>query len=344
MMKVTMRTIATQAGVSVPTVSRVLNSPERVKPETREKVMHVIRTLNFRPNAIARNLRVQQSRTIGVIIPQIRDYFFNELYQGIYNAATESGFNILLYDAQLDPERVMEGFAFLKQQQAEGIIFSSSYISKEYYSMIARVGLPVVLTLTESPWHDLPAFKVDEQKAAFDAVAYMVARGHRNIGFISGPLQSTIAGKHRYDGYMMAVQHYQLPFHKNLVVFGDFRYESGYRAMESLLHHASTKTITAVCAASDEMAIGAMRAIYDHHLRVPDDISVIGFDNLSIADMVTPKLATVAQPFIQIGYEAVKALITKIEGGGTQVSNGTHNLPHRVVSRESVATLSCDDS
>ncbi len=343
-MKVTMRTIAKQAGVSVPTVSRVLNSPEQVKPETREKVMHVIRSLNFRPNAIARNLRAQQSRTIGVIIPQIRDYFFNELYQGIYKAATESGFNILLFDAQMDPERVMEGFSFLKEQQAEGIIFTSSYISNDYYTMIARVGLPVILTLTESPWHDLAAFKVDEQKAAFDAMSYLVARGHRKIGVISGPLESTIAGQHRYDGYMMAIKHYQLPFDKDQLAFGDFRYESGYRAMETILSHAKTTGITAVCVASDEMAIGAMRAVYDHHLRVPEDISVIGFDNLSISDMVTPKLTTVAQPFEQIGYEAVSALITKLEGGGNTVSNGAHNLSHQIISRESVANYAYDDS
>ena len=343
-MKVTMRTIAKQAGVSVPTVSRVLNSPESVKPETREKVMHIIRALNFHPNAIARNLRSQTSRTIGVIIPQIRDYFFNELYQGIYNAATESGFNILLYDAQLDPERVMKGFSFLKGQQAEGFLFTSSYISKEYYTMIARVGLPVVLTLTESPWHDLPAYKVDEQKAAFDAVAYLVARGHRSIGFVSGPLESTIAGQHRHDGYMTAIQHYQLPFQEGQVAFGNFRYDGGYQAMESILKREGNSGLTAVFAASDEMAIGAMRAIYDHHLRVPEDISVIGFDNLSISDMVTPKLTTIAQPFVQIGYDAIKALISKIEGGGNHVSNGAHNLPHRIISRESVCNRPCDDS
>ena len=342
-MRVTIRTIAEAAGVSVPTVSRVLNCPERVRPETRERVLHAVRSLNFYPNESARRLRWNDSRTIGAIFPQIRDFFFSEIYKGMYDAASAAGVNLLLYDAQSDGERLIAGFDSLKRRQCRGILFSSQHVSAELARAMADAKLPVVLVLTEGG--GVPAFKVDEAGAAADAVAHLAARGHRAIAMISGPVEDPIAGLGRLNGYRRALRRLGLPARREWIAHGNFRFEHGYLAMRELLaRRRAADGFTAVFAASDEMALGAMRCLHESGLRVPDDISVIGFDNVRAADMVTPKLTTVAQPFEDIGAQAVRRLLDPPGEGAAKERTQTVYLPHRIVERESVGPHPCDSS
>lgn len=343
-MKVTIRTIAEQAGVSVPTVSRVLNSPELVKLETRQRVFAVMEQHNYFPDARARGLRSNEARMIGVLTPRIRDFFFGELYQGIYDAATVAGLQVLTFDADLDEQRLLQGFTTLKRQQCDGIIFTSVLVDDVYEQHIKRLGIPVVLALTEGKKSDFPAFKVDDVNAAFDAVAYLAARGHRKIGMISGPPDDAIAGMARLQGFERGLAQYQLPYHPDQVAYGNYRYQHGHDAMEQLLSKRKDTGITAVFCASDEMALGAMRCNHDYGLRVPDDMSVIGFDNITVSDMVTPKLTTIAQPFEQIGREAVHSLLTTFRRRGKPLSTETHYFPHRIIARESVCTVTYDSS
>ncbi len=342
-MKVTIRTVAEHAGVSVPTVSRVLNSPELVNPLTRVKVLEAVASLDYYPNGHARGLRLQHATAVGVLVPKLDDFFFSRLYRGIYDAALKQGLTVLLYDAQSDPQRIIGGFSTLKRQQSSGIIFCSVSFPAHYSTLTARLGIPVVLALTESEQHDMPAFKVDDVRAAFDAVAYLITRGHRSIGVIAGPLDDPVAGAARFQGYQLALAHYRLPFSDEHAAHGEFRYEHGYAAMKELLTYRVNTHITAVFAASDEMAIGAMRCIHDHGLRVPDDISVIGFDDIVIANMITPKLTTIAQPLEEIGKMAVQSLVS-ILSEGPPSDLRTHYIPHSLVPRESVRSLSYDTS
>ncbi len=342
-MKVTIRTVAEQAGVSVPTVSRVFNSPELVNKVTRERVMAIADSLHFFPNDRARALRAPKRPIIGVLAWQIKDFFFGELLSGINKAAAREDMDVLLFDAQLDSKRGMDGLVFLKRQQSDGIIFTSSPVLDEYYAIISRLHIPVVLALTEGSQYNLCSFKIDDRKAAFDAVGYLVARGHRHIGMISGPMEDTIAGNSRFSGFREALRHYNLTYTDEQLAFGQYRYEHGYAAMADLLSHRDVTAITAVFTASDEMAIGAMRCIHDHGLRVPEDISIIGFDNVAVSDMVTPKLTTIMQPFERIGMESVSYLKKAWNASGDS-SSGTYFLPHRIIERESVATLSYDSS
>jgi len=343
-MKVTIRTIAQLAGVSVPTVSRVLNSPELVKQETRQRVFDVMEEHDYFPDERARGLRSNNARIIGVITPRIRDFFFGLLYQGIYEAAAAAGLQVLTFDADLDEGRLLEGLTTLKRQQCDGIIFSSAFVGDVYGQHIKRLGIPVVLVLTESDSRDLPAYKVDDVNAAFDAVAYLVARGHRKIGMISGPVTDPIAGSSRLEGYERALAHYQLSCSPEQVAYGNFRYEHGWTAMDQLFQARAQTGITAVFCASDEMALGAMRCVYDHGLSVPEDISIIGFDNISVSDMVTTKLTTIAQPFEQIGYEAVQSLLTAFRRQGKHLLSETCYLQHRIIVRESVRAITYDSS
>nr|NNM90650.1 LacI family DNA-binding transcriptional regulator [Bacilli bacterium] len=342
-MKVTIRTIAEQAGVSVPTVSRVFNSPELVNKTTRERVLKVAEDLHFFPNDRARGLRNARKPIVGVLAWQIKDFFFGELLSGINKAAMQEDFDVLLFDAQLDSKRGMEGLVFLKRQQSDGIIFTSSPVLDEYYDVISRLHVPVVLALTEDNQNNLSSFKIDDTKASFDAVGYLVARGHRAVAMISGPIEDTIAGNSRYRGFREACFHYRLPFDEDYVAFGDYRYEHGYRAMQKLIDNRAKTAFTAVFAGSDEMAIGAIRCLYDNHIKVPEEVSVVGFDNVPISDMITPKLTTIVQPFEQIGMEAVFHLKKAFANPGESYS-GTHFLPHRIIERESVFTRSYDSS
>ncbi|MCL6626200.1 LacI family DNA-binding transcriptional regulator [Alicyclobacillus shizuokensis] len=339
-MKVTIRTVANRAGVSPATVSRVLNDPVKVGAETRRKVQQAMAELDFQPSAIARGLSVQHMDTIGLLVPGINGLFFNELYQGIDEVAWEHGMKVLLFDAQLDHHRALDGFTFLKQHRVAGIIFTSGSITDDYQAMIDRLGIPVVLALTHSRMRPLSAFRTDDVKAAFDATAYLIARGHSRIAMVAGPPENDVAGSTRLEGYRQALAHYGAEYSDELVDFGDFHFHEGYRAMDRILRRVGREGFTAVFAASDEMALGAIRCLAEHGLRVPDDVSVMGYDNLYVAEMTTPGLTTVAQPFQQIGRLAVECLLQAIGAGETEACGGIHLLPHQIIERDTVKTVS----
>ena len=336
--KSTIRDVAAKANVSITTVSRVLNKPEMVDPDTRLKVHQAIESLDFKPSAIARGLRSAQSNTIGLLVPGIQEFFFDELYEGIQREANEHDVKILLYEAKYSSNLAVEGFTFLRQHEVDGIIFSSHHVNEDYDAVLERLDLPVVLTLTEATGRvKLPAFRTDEIRAMFDVVGYLVSRGHRRIGFIGA--ETGLARQLRFQGYRQGLAHYGLEFDENAVVNGDFRFNSGYKAMETLLSRQSSNKLTAVCAISDEMAIGAMRYLYDHGLNVPNDMSVVGFDNIRISEMVMPGLTTVAQPFAEIGVRALRTVLQMTEDPAEPGPVGVHYLSHHLVERGSVAHI-----
>lgn len=339
-MKVTIRDVAMHAGVSPATVSRVLNRPELVDESTKEKVRSSMKALHFQPNAIARGLSSQATHTIGLVIPGINDLFFTELYGGIERTSRENGMKVLLFDSQHSRSRALEGFSFLKQHQVEGIIFSSKVVDEDYDALLSRLHVPVALTLTESRGvYPLPAFKVDEVRAQFDVVSYLVARGHQRIGMIAGEETDDITGELRLQGYRHGMTHYGMGYQPEWIVFGNYRFDSGYTAMQRLLERQHENQLTAICAASDEMALGAMRCLYDMGLHVPEDMSVVGFDDLTVARMTIPSLTTVAQPFAEIGAQAVQSLLQMIQHPEAPKPSGLYYLPHRLVERESVRSL-----
>lgn len=335
MERVTIRTVAAEAGVSPATVSRVLNRPERVEAHTRAKVIAAMERLGFQPSALAQGLSRKVTQAIGVLVPGLVDFFFPEWYESVSRAAERSGRRLLLFDAKHSAQRTEEGFAFLAAHRVDGILFCSRPIDP-YLPLIRRLNVPVVLALTQSARDPVTAFKVDDVKAMFDAVAYLISRGHEQIALISGPPQDSIAGTTRLQGYRQALRHFRLPLRTEWIGYGGFRFEDGYRAMQELLSAAVRPAFTAVVAASDEMALGAIRCLHDQGLRVPEDLSVMGFDDLRLARMTTPTLTTVAQPFAEIGERATEALIAAIDAGEKYTTGGIHYLPHRIVQRESV--------
>ncbi|WP_436663482.1 LacI family DNA-binding transcriptional regulator [Alicyclobacillus acidoterrestris] len=339
-MRVTIREVAKRAGVSAATVSRVLNKPNLVEKETRRRVQAAMKELDFKPNAIARGLSSRQTDTLGLIVPAgITDFFFNELYQGIREASQSHNMRVLVFDSENSPERAMEGFYFLGQHQVDGIIFTSKMITEDFDPVIQRLGLPVVLVLAPNGAKTpIPSFDIDNVRAGFDVVSYLVSRGHRRIGMIAGKVPDT-PWQQRLQGYESGLKHFGLPFDSQAVQTGEFSFDDGYRAMQRLLEKQADLQLTAVFSASDEMALGAMRCLYDNGLRVPDDMSIVGFDDVKVARMVVPRLTTVAQPFSEIGAQSVHWLMGALGRVITPSETGTYFLPHRFVERESVRTL-----
>lgn len=332
----TIRDVAKLSGVSISTVSRVMNTPEIVSEKKRKKVQQAIEELGYRPNSLAQGLIFKKTHTVGVLIPDISNNYASELVKGLEDAGHELGVNLILCNTNRDRKRMIHYLDVLRQKQVDGIVFTSEVYSEEYANTVRQMKIPIVLVSTKSLEEDVPTVKINDRQAGFDAVKYLVGKGHQNIGMISGPKDDIIAGLPRYEGFKNA--------HKDLlnianveekVEIGDFRYDGGYEAMKRLYEKQSS--ITAVFCASDEMALGAISYLYEQGINVPNDISILGFDNTKIAKISIPKLTTVAQPMQKLGKVAMDKLSYIQEG--QKLSEPVTYLKHYIVERETVRNI-----
>ncbi|WP_054948725.1 catabolite control protein A [Numidum massiliense] len=308
-MPVTIYDVAREAGVSMATVSRVVNANPNVKPTTRKKVLDAIDRLGYRPNAVARGLASKKTTTVGVVIPDISGAFFAEVARGIEDIANMYHYNIILCNSDEKKEKEIRLINTLLEKQVDGLIFLGGEVTDEHKEAFRTTSVPIVLTATFDDEKQWPSVNIDNLSAAIDATEILIDEGHKDIALISGPLTDPINGYSRYKGYRQALEAREIPFQEEYVRIGDYRYRSGMNVMKELL--ALDKPPTAVFAASDEMAVGAIHAIQDAGKRVPEDISVVGFDNIDIASMVRPLLSTIAQPMYDIGAVSMR-LLTKL--------------------------------
>lgn len=329
----TIKDVAKLAGVSISTISRVLNAPDKVTKEKRERVLRAIEQLKYHPNALARGLIHKKTKTLGILIPDISNYYYAEMFRGMEDAAQEFGHNIIICNTDKDKQRMISALRSMKEKQIDGFVFTSEPVYPDYYDIFNQLGLPVVLASTQSLEYAIPSVKIDDELAGFDAGQYLIDCGHRRIAMISGPHLDPIAGMSRLQGFMRAMRTNGLDFDSaRCVEYGDYRYDDGYTAMERLW--SKNPELTAVFAASDEMALGAIYYLYRSGIRVPDEVSVLGLDNTRIASMSLPRLTTVAQPIYEIGYKAVRTLQEVLDGAGP--STLRTYLPHQIVVRDTV--------
>lgn len=335
-MKATIKDVAKKANVSISTVSRVLNTPEMVAEHKRTKVLQVVEELGYSPNALARGLIQKRTQTLGVLVPDVSNLFFAEVLRGMEDAALAKGLNLMLCNTDRKKSRMKDYLHILNEKQVDGIIFTSEPIFPDYYELFDKMKLPIVLAATHSLEYPLPSVKVNDEQAAFDAVSYLVEKGHREIGMISGPSHDPIAGLPRYQGFTRAMR--TLGLNENfdeIVEYGSYRYEDGFEAMEKL--YKKYPAVSAVFCASDEMALGVISYLHQIGKKVPEDVSVIGYDNTRMAHVSLPKLTTVSQPLNEIGYEAVIKMEELISAG--EVEQLRTYLPHTIVERDSVKQL-----
>lgn len=332
-MTVTIYDVAREAGVSMATVSRVVNNNPNVKPQTRKKVFEAIERLGYRPNAVARGLASKKTTTVGVVIPDISNWIFAEVARGIEDIANMYHYNIILSNADKRKEKEIRVINTLLEKQVDGLLFMGGVVTEDHIQAFRTSSVPVVLCGTKDENYTMPSVDIDHEKAAFDAVNVLIASGHRDIAMISGTLQDPANGYARYQGYKKALEAAGIPMREDYVRVGNYRYESGIEAAKYFLE--LNPRPTAIFSATDEMAIGAIHTIQDSGLKVPTDVAVISVDNIRMASMVRPTLTTVAQPMYDIGAVSMR-LLTKLMNKES-TDNMQVILPHEVIHRNSVA-------
>jgi len=329
----TIQEVARAAGVSVATVSRALSRPDVVADTTRRRVMAAVDALHYAPNAAAKNLRTAQSRRIVVTVPDIANPFFSQVIRGLEEAARIEGYAVVLVDVRYDPEEEARHGEMLRRREADGLIFLGHTIPSSVADLVRgqKRRAPVVNGCEFSPGIGVPSAHIDNAVAAREMMDYLYGLGHRRIGVVTGPLVSPLS-RDRLAGVKASAAKRRAASALT-VSTGDFSIQSGAAAAEALL--ALPQRPTALFCFSDEMALGALHAARRLRLRVPQDLSVAGFDDIRFAEYANPSLTTIRQPAAEIGRETVRMLMALIQQRSGVPLQRT--LPHSLIVRDSTA-------
>lgn len=303
--------VAKEAGVSISTVSRVIQGASNVLPETRARIEEAIQKLDYHPNRLAQQFRTQQTKTILVIVPEIGNTFFAEILSGIEDIAEKNHYTILLVDSHGKPEVETKCYDMLSQKLVDGIITFSVGIPKDELRQLATQ-YPIVIGIRYFADNTLANVTIDNIKAVKDITSYMLNLGHKKICYLAGPADVPIY-QDRVNGYLEALKERGLRVDRNLIVNCAPSVQGGYDAISALLRVGDHK-FSAVVAGGDTMAIGAIRALTDCGRRVPQDVAVSGFDDVELAALLSPALTTVRQPKHQIGMRTAEKLLDLIAG------------------------------
>ena len=306
---ITIKDIAERCGVSVTTVSRVLNEKPDVNDETRARVLKVIEDSNYRPNGMARSLVINQTYSIGLIIPDINNPYFPEVARGVEDQAQDSSYSVIFSSTDNKLEQEQEVIDLMLQKRVDGLIVSLSLANRDILKRLESRNIPVVQLDRKIPDSIYPAVMIDNQQSAYKAVQFLIDEGYKEIAHITGDLQ-TVPGQDREDGYRKAILDNDLRLAEDMIIEGDFSKRSGYDAMEKMI--ASGNLPEAIFAANDMMALGVLEACRHADIRIPEDLVLIGHDNISISNLVYPALTTMAQPKYKLGRQASKMLIDLI--------------------------------
>lgn len=327
----TIKDVAKKANVSIATVSRILNDQPGYSLKTKKKVLQVIEELGYHPNAVARGLINKKTHTIGVLFPYLSGSLVTDLLRGIEKAASAHDSSVIVCHTESDAEKTMKYLQLLAEKRVDGIIYTSEVLHEDHFEFIEKIKVPLVLLSTKSEMQ-IPYVKVDDFQAAYSATEYLIQNGHQSIGMISGRKEDIIAGKPRIDGFIKALQNNNLHVDDdNIILTGGFSFIDGQTGLVKLLNQKPD--ITAIFAASDEIAVGAISAAYQLGLKVPDDLSIIGYDNINLATMSVPPLTTIHQPFIEMGEIAGNMLMDMMENEQIPKSR---IIQHSIIERMSV--------
>ena len=275
-----LKDVAKLAGVSLGTASKVINN-QYVRPEARLKVEEAMQELDYTPNAIARSLKANSTKTIGIMIPDISSPVVGKVLRGIEKISRDSGYSILLYNTTRNTRLEEDAIQAFMRSQVDGIIYLGNTVGDEIAEGLKRTHVPVVFAMTQYPDKYFSSVTIDNEEAAYHAVTYLCGKGHRRICLLAGEADDPNSGIPRTEGYCRALGEQGISVDPTLIVCGGYRLERGYEDMKRLL--GERRDFTAVFAVSDDVAIGAMRAVQEAGLGVPEDLSIVGFDGIEMA-------------------------------------------------------------
>jgi len=331
----TIKDVAKHAEVSTSTVSHVLNKTRYVSENITGRVMSAVEALHYAPSALARSLKIKNTRTLGMLVTTSVNPFFAEVVKGVERRCYEQGYNLLLCNTEGDLKRLNFNIDMLLQKQVDGLLLLSDEIAGQNLNIFAR-HKPVPTVVMDFAETSFPCDKIqnNSRHGGYLATRHLINNGHTKIGCISGPRNKPTAAR-RFDGYMQAMQEAGLEINEQWHAFGNFECEGGKLAFEQVLAAGAMPTALFVC--NDMMAMGVISSAHKHGISVPEDLSIIGYDDIKLAEFITPPLTTIHQPKFNLGCIAFDTLLDKIK---TQRENDLHiQLQPKLVVRSSVRSL-----
>ena len=330
-MATSIKDVAKEAGVSIATVSRVLNDIDVVNEDTKKKVLDAIKKLGYRPNIVARSLKTQKTSTIGILIPDIASQFYPDIVRGAEDVTNIYDYNIILCNSDFDVEKEKEYLRVLKEKMVDGVIYISSSINEEILDLINELDLKTVLVETKDKDGRLPSVTIDNISASYEGKKYLIDLVLKNLAFIGVNGENMNAWGERYIGFVNALKDSGLELDEELCYFKNLTVKTGYQAIQRFTEN--NKKFDGIVCASDEIAMGVINALREKGIKVPEDVSVIGFNNNILGEIFYPNLTTISQPSYDMGSVAVRMLIKILNK--RELDNPNYVLNYEIIKRES---------
>jgi LacI family repressor for deo operon, udp, cdd, tsx, nupC, and nupG len=325
--------VAHLAGVSTATVSRVLADPEKVRPKTRAIVMEAVRSSGYTPNSTARNLRTRRTMMVLAVVPNLANPVFAQILRGIDDELTQSGYGLVIGNLDNQLTREARYVELALSRQIDGVLLLNGRVPASGKRTMTEARLPMVAICAEIPGSGIPSVTVEDREAGRSAVEYLFALGHRQFGYIAGPIDNVIEAE-RFAGFLEGIARTGLSECDLVRWEGGFAFAAGVSAARSFLRMKTRPS--AVFGACDESAIGFIKTVQSAGLKVPEEVSVMGFDGIEFADYVEPTLTTFKQPLHDLGRAGASAVLRMIRGEGRPAAMGA-KLPLTLLDRQTTA-------
>ncbi len=309
-----LKDVARKARVSVGLASRILRNHGSFSEATRSRVLKAVKELDYQPNVVARSLKIRQTKALGVLISDIASHFFAHLVRGIEDAAAMTGYSVILCNTDENATKEKAYLTALYERNVDGLIICASPGNDTYIKKIARGGQPVILVYRKIGGLRIPRIATDDEAASYKATNYFIGLGHRQIGIIAG-ISGVQSSEERFNGYRQALEDNDIALRGELVVHGEYQTDTAFRVSQVLL--SVEPRPTAILACSELMTIGLLQALRARSMKVPDDVSVIGFDDPSWASLMNPQLTMIRLPGYQMGLLAGETLINLLVTTGS---------------------------
>lgn len=330
-MKITIKDVARKANVSISTVSNVINKSKRVSPEVTERVLKVVNEFGFSPNVIARSLIKKETLSIGVLIPGIENTFTSNFVRVIEKELFKHNYSTLLCNTELDVDIELHYLKLMKEKYVDGVVLLTSTLKQVHIDFFEENSIPVILASLTDKNGRFSSVNIDDYQAGYDAAQYLIKLGHQKIAWFGGDIKHDHSVL-RFEGYKQALADYEVVYEENVSFNEEYQIKSGYeRGMEIF---RKENRPTAVFCISDVLAIGAIQAAEECGLRVPADISIMGFDDIPIAGAYRPGITTVRQPVYDLGVQAAQMLLQQIKKK-KGYKKEARILPHEIIIRGS---------